>query len=85
MFKNDRLRKFEEIPWDKVDLGPRGGWSYGRGGAPLTDEQWHLDHTHADLSQDVYPFPKVLNDILKQQFQHGKDEKLQEIRNALEI
>jgi len=81
----DRILPFADLPWSKVTFEPSSGWSWGRGGCGLDDLTYHIDFTDTDLNTDIYPLPFALSQMLKSQLQHGSDNKLSEIRRALEL
>lgn len=85
--ENDKIKEFSEIPKDaKINIHePNSEWCFGRGGYGLKDNQWHIDHVNKDLSAEIYVFPDYLNKIIHIIQKNAKQEKLEEIKRALEI
>jgi hypothetical protein len=60
-------------------------WCWGIGGHGLNDNQYHIDYINDDYSEDIYVLPDYLNYMIKYMRNIGRNEKLQEIRDSLEL
>jgi len=82
--EGDSIKDWKELPVEEVDF-ENGSWSFGRGGYPLKDSQWVVEHVNRDLISTRYVLPDCINHMLRRQFKHGQQDIQSSIRNALDL
>ena len=55
----------------------------GRGGRPLDDYEWAINYIDDHLNETRYKMPECINQMLEIQYQQGKMDSIQNIKNAL--
>jgi len=73
-----------DLDVDAVDF-ESGSWSWGRGGHPLSEQDFAISHVDKDFKETRYAMPKCINKMLKSQFQQGEDEAKRAIQQALGV
>jgi hypothetical protein len=81
----DIIKSFNTIPSLSVDeMGTK--WTFGKGGHGFTDSTWSISvFVGEGIDVDIYPFPPELCKIIDFVYESGREDKLREIKNVLDI
>jgi hypothetical protein len=72
--------KLKDCDLDAVDLDG-GCWGFGS----MYGNDWHIYHVDDHLNETSYAFPEWLNDLINAKYNQGSDDKVSEIRKALNL
>ena len=82
---NDIFKDFSELP-KNIDFKSKDTqWCWGIGGHGLRDNQYTIQYVREDYGADIYVLPDFLNQMFSIVKKWGRDEKMEEIKSALEL
>lgn len=81
----NRIEKaWKDLDFDQVDFSS-SEWSFGCGGAPLSENEWSISHYKQGVPEIRYKMPPCINKMLVRVHEWGDQDRRQRIISALGV